>query len=198
LQVHNSFLVTQDEQGMVIIDQHALHERVMFEKLLARIAPTSSGNDATKTQGRLESQHLLAPIVVAVSPSQIEALGALGTLFARIGIEAAALGPATIGVSAFPTFLFERGVTPGEFLADVLDKAESTGFAPGSEEALHEVLDMMACKAAIKAGNRLTETELRELLDMRERYERASSCPHGRPTSIRMTIAELEKRFGRT
>jgi DNA mismatch repair protein MutL len=102
-----------------------------------------------------------------------------------------------VAVHAFPSFLFDRNVEPAEFLAPLFERAEAEGFAPGSEEALHEVLDMMACKAAIKAGNRLSETEIRDLLRFRETVERSSNCPHGRPTSIRLTIRELEKRFGR-
>lgn len=105
--------------------------------------------------------------------------------------------PPPLGVQAFPSFLFERSVEPGEFIADVLEKADAEGFAPESEAALHEVLDMMACKAAIKAGDRMSERELDDLLKLRELVERSSNCPHGRPTSIRLTIGELEKRFGR-
>ncbi len=188
IQIHNAYLVTQDEFGVVIIDQHALHERVMFEKLLARIGRGES----------LESQHLLTPMVVPASPSQVDRLDDLRVLLSRIGVVATAFGPATIAVSAFPTFLFERGVEPGPFLGELFEKAEASGFVPGSEETLSDVLDMMACKAAIKAGNHLSESELAELLDLRQQVERSSNCPHGRPTSIRMTIAELERRFGRS
>ncbi|MFN0011638.1 MAG: DNA mismatch repair endonuclease MutL [Phycisphaerales bacterium] len=194
LQVHNSFLVTQDEQGMVIIDQHALHERVMFEKLLARVG----AQDAAGSPAKLESQRLLTPAIVPVSPAQADRLADLTPLLERIGIAAAPLGPTTLGVHAFPTFLFDRGVDPVEFLSELFDKAEATGFTPQSEEALHEVLDMMACKAAIKAGDHLSDTELGDILAMRDRIERSSNCPHGRPTSIRLTVKELEKRFGRT
>ncbi len=190
LQVHSSFLVTQDEQGMVIIDQHALHERVMFEKLLARL-----GADSAAT---LESQRLLTPAVVPVSPAQADLLGPLTPLLTRIGISAEPLGPTTLGVHAFPTFLFDRGVDPVEFLTELFATAEASAFAPATEEALHTVLDMMACKAAIKAGDRLSDTELGDILALRDQIERSSSCPHGRPTSIRLTIGELEKRFGRT
>ena len=70
-------------------------------------------------------------------------------------------------------------------------------FAPQDEQTLHEVLDMMACKAAVKAGDRMSDGELMDLLRMRETIERSSNCPHGRPTSIRMSIKELERRFGR-
>lgn len=198
LQVHNSFVVTQDDQGMLIIDQHALHERVMFEKLLTRV--TGRG-DVVAPDGParpLESQPLLLPVVVPASPAQVDRLPHLAPLFERIGLTAEPLGPSSVGVQAFPTFLFSRGVEPAEFLSALLERAEESGFVPSSEEALHEVLDMMACKAAIKAGDRLSDTELGELLALRERVERSSNCPHGRPTSIRMTIRELEKRFGRS
>ncbi|MCC6659447.1 MAG: DNA mismatch repair endonuclease MutL [Phycisphaerales bacterium] len=187
LQVHNSYLVTQDAAGVVIIDQHALHERVMFEALIGRVHA-----------GPLESQRLLTPSVVPASPRQIEALGSLTPLLSRIGLEALPLGPVTIGVQAFPTFLFDRGVDPVEFLSELLERAEDDGFDPGGEQALHQVLDMMACKAAVKAGDRMSDLELAELVKLRDQVERSSSCPHGRPTSVRLTIRELDKLFKRT
>jgi DNA mismatch repair protein MutL len=187
LQVHKSYLVTEDEQGVVIVDQHALHERVMFEQLLARIR-----------EAPLESQRLLSPAAVPAAPAQVDALTDLTGLLSRIGIDAEPIGPAAIAVHAFPTFLFDKGVDPVEFLAELLEKAEAEGFAPESEQTLHEVLDMMACKAAIKAGDRMSETELTELVRLREAVERSSNCPHGRPTSIRLTIRDLEKLFRRT
>lgn len=186
LQVHNSYVVTQDEDGVVIIDQHALHERAMFELLSARLA-----------QGDLESQRLLTPAVVDVSPGQIEAMDRLEGLLGRIGVSAEAMGPRSIGVHAFPTFLFDRGVEPGQFVRDLLEKAEGQDLPPGEEEALHEVLDMMACKAAVKAGDRMSDAELEALVNLREGVERSGSCPHGRPTSVRLTLRELERLFHR-
>ncbi len=187
LQVHNSYLVTQDEDGLLIIDQHALHERVMFEKLLARLGE----------KGSLESQRLLTPTVVEVGAHQMGKIEELQETLTKLGVEAGAIGRASVAVHAFPSFLFDRGVEPGEFLLELFDKADARGLAAGKEEALHEVLDMMACKAAIKAGDRMSDTELAELLALRERIERSSNCPHGRPTTIRVPIRELEKRFGR-
>jgi DNA mismatch repair protein MutL len=184
--------VTQDEQGLLIVDQHAQHERAMFEYLLARV--TGGGEGAAAA---LESQEMLIPVIVPASPRQIERLPELDGLLSRIGVRAEAMGPLSVGVRAFPTFLFGRAVDPGEFVRELLEKSEEDGFAPGGEETLHEVLDMMACKAAIKAGDHMSDGELRDLLHLREEIERASNCPHGRPTSIRLTIRELEKRFGR-
>ncbi len=186
LAVHNTYLVTQDERGLVIIDQHALHERIMYERLWQRLG-----------SGALESQKLLAPIAVAASARQIEAVERLGPLLARCGIEIQFLGPAAIGIGAFPTLLFQRGVDPVEFTASLLERAERDEMPVSEEEALHEVLDMMACKAAVKAGDRLSDDELSELVRLRGEVERSSSCPHGRPTSIHLTIRELEKLFQR-
>jgi DNA mismatch repair protein MutL len=187
LQVHNSYLVTQDEHGVVIVDQHALHERVMFEQLIARVR-----------EAALESQRLLTPAVVPATERQLARLADFVPLLTRIGVEAEPIGPRTLAVHAFPTFLFDRGVDPVEFLTELLERAEADGFAPGSEAAMHEVLDMMACKAAVKAGDRMSETELLELMRLREEVDRSSNCPHGRPTTVRLTIRELEKLFKRS
>ncbi|MDP1662203.1 MAG: DNA mismatch repair endonuclease MutL [Phycisphaerales bacterium] len=206
LQVHNSFLVTQDDRGMVIIDQHALHERVMFEKLLGRVMGTDG-----RAGVPLESQRLLMPAVIKADARRIEALESCrveGGLFQRIGLVAEQVGPDAIAVHAFPTFLFDRNVEVESFVTELLDRAAAeaggtgagSGFAggPSSEQALHEVLDMMACKAAIKAGNALSDLEIAELLAYRDRTERAASCPHGRPTSVRLTIKDLERMFHRS
>ena len=208
LQVHNSYLLTQDEVGVVIVDQHALHERVMFEKLLARMS-----------NGPLESQQLLVPPVFKATRAQMEALESLsgpGGLLARVGINIEPIGPTALAVQAFTTLLFERGVEPAEFCSELLERTAAeprTGDTPSgtaransagaqhdqaAENALREVLDMMACKAAIKAGNHLSDLELAELLALRETVERSSNCPHGRPTSIRLSMGELAKMFGRS
>lgn len=186
LQVHSSYLVTQDAGGLVIIDQHALHERVMFEKLKARI-----------TTGTLESQRLLMPEAVEVDRRQMEHLGSLQPILQKIGIEADALGPQTIAVHAFPSFLFERNVEIQPFMRELIDRAADGDLPAEMEAALHEVLDMMACKAAIKAGDRLSASELEELMRYRETIERSSNCPHGRPTTLRLSIEELNRQFGR-
>jgi len=186
LQVHQSYVVTQDADGVVIVDQHALHERVMFEYLMERLG-----------RGPLESQSLLVPEVIEVSPAQLAALDTLGELFGSIGIEAREMGPTSVGVSAFPSFLFDRGVEIQPFMNDLLELAVQSAVPPTSEEALRDVVDMMSCKAAVKAGDRLSGDELGRLMQLRDEVERSSSCPHGRPTSIRLTLTDLEKLFHR-
>ncbi|MEM1098594.1 MAG: DNA mismatch repair endonuclease MutL [Planctomycetota bacterium] len=209
LQVHDSFVVTQDEQGVLIIDQHALHERMMFESLRARILD----------QGKpLESQRLLVPATLPGDDKRQSLLASLQPLLIALGIEAEPIGPRTIAVHAFPTLLFDRKVEPDAFVSEVLDKAAQGTFAVDAmlkpsdgddsapavldrgllEAALHEVLDTMSCKAAVKAGDRLTDAELAELLARREALERASNCPHGRPTTLRLSLADLYRQFGRT
>ena len=187
LQVHSSFLISQDERGVLIIDQHALHERVMFNKLLARV----TGN------GELEQQAMLIPIVLDVPTTVIDAFDELDALFHRIGIQCAPMGPKSVGVSAVPSFLLSRKVEPESFLNELFERVDRDGFIPTSEEALHEVLDMMSCKAAIKAGDVLSDDELNAIMQLRLETERSGSCPHGRPTTVRLTIEELEKLFDR-
>lgn len=197
LQVHNSYVVTQDEQGVVIVDQHALHERVMFEALLARVG-----------RGNLESQSLLTPALIDATADQLGRLEEMKPLLERIGVEAEPAGPRSIAVRSFPSFLFSRNVDPIEFMADLFSLTDENEEADGparaastegsrDERLLRDVLDMMACKAAIKAGDHLSDLELDELLRLREAVERSSNCPHGRPTTVRLTIRELERLFGR-
>jgi len=187
LQVHSSYLISQDEHGVLIIDQHALHERVMFNKLLTRV----TGN------GSLEQQALLMPIVLDVPSTVIDKFDELDPLLERIGVQCAPMGPKSVGIHAVPSFLHSRNVEAEPFLRELFEKIDQGGFVPTSEEALHEILDMMSCKAAIKAGDVLSDDELNAIMALRETTERAASCPHGRPTTVRLTIEELEKLFDR-
>jgi len=185
IQLHNSYLVAQSDDGLVIIDQHALHERIMYEELLARVS-----------RGPLEAQRLLIPEVVDVSTTQLELLEQIQPLLAKIGIEVSAFGPSSVAVHAFPSFL--EKLQPGTFVRELLERGEQELLDLHEEEVLHEVLDMMACKAAVKAGDPLTPQEIEALLARRELVERSSNCPHGRPTTLRLSLRDLEKQFKRT
>lgn len=193
LQVHKSYLVAQDEDGLVIVDQHALHERVMFETLRNRVLGEGKP---------LESQRLLMPVIVDADAERQATLEQMLPLLEKIGVELSSIGPDAVAVQAFPSFLFERGIEPESFLTDLMIKAENGQLDiqnPNAEEAaLHEVLDMMSCKAAVKAGDKMSEDELSALLAKRQEIERSSNCPHGRPTTLRLTLKDLEKQFGRT
>jgi DNA mismatch repair protein MutL len=185
LQAGRMWLVTSDEQGLVIVDQHALHERVMFERLRERTLG-----------GPLESQALLSPRVEPATALEIERLEEARLLLERLGFDVRPGGPRSMVVHAEPVFLIERGVDPAEVLRAWLGRDDFDAAGDG-EAVLAEVLDMMACKAAVKAGDALGEREIAELLRQLDAVERATNCPHGRPTAMRIPWREIERRFGR-
>jgi len=185
LQIHDSFIVVQTDDGFDIIDQHALHERIIYERLSRRIR-----------KSKLESQKLLIPESFEVTPSGSDALKTNAELLEKLGIELVPFGPKTLAVQAFPTLLAKA--EPLDFVQDLIDLLESKDPDPDGERLLDEVLNMAACKAAIKAGQRLTDSEIEQLLADKVNAESASRCPHGRPTTIKFSMAELEKQFKRT
>ena len=185
LQVHNSYIVTESDEGFVIVDQHALHERIIYEDLCRKVS-----------SGQLQSQRMLIPETLEITDSQQDAIKENTELIAKLGIELESFGPNTIAVQSFPTLLDK--VSPVDFVQDLLDMLGDKTVAPDAERLLHEILDMAACKAAVKAGQSLTQQEMRKLLADKETVERASRCPHGRPTTIKFSIADLEKQFKRT
>ena len=137
------------------------------------------------------------PVVIEIDAAGADAIGTLQPLLVRLGIEAESMGPSAIGVHAFTSLLFERNVDPVDFMTDLVKRAVEEGLPNDGEAALHEVLDMMACKAAIKAGESLAPQEIAALLERRDVVDRASNCPHGRPTTLRLSLKDLEKQFGR-
>jgi DNA mismatch repair protein MutL len=159
IQVHNSYLVAQSDDGMIIIDQHALHERIMYEELLARL-----------THGPLESQRMLIPQPIDVASTQMALLDQIQPLLNRLGIEVTPFGPGSVAVQSFPTFL-ER-LDPASFVSELLERGEQELLDLHDEELLHGVLDMMACKAAVKAGDPLTPAEIEALLLRRDLVDR--------------------------
>jgi DNA mismatch repair protein MutL len=185
LQIHDSFIVAQTEDGFVIIDQHALHERIIYEDLCRRIR-----------KNKLQSQRLLIPESFEVTVSGAEALKTNAELTDKLGIELVPFGPRTMAVQAFPTML--SSVQPLDFVQDLIDLLDRKDAGLDAERLLDEVLNMAACKAAIKAGQKLTDGEIEQLLSDRQNAESASRCPHGRPTTIKFSISDLEKQFKRT
>ena len=185
IQLHDSYIVAQIDEGFIIIDQHALHERILYEDLCRKIA-----------EGNLESQRLLIPESFEVTDSQIQAMEHNSDLIAKLGIALEPFGPKTIAIQAFPSLLAK--VSPVEFVQDLLDLLTDKRLSPDAERLLHEALDMTACKAAIKAGQKLADAEIERLLADKEAVERASRCPHGRPTTITFSLEDLEKQFKRT
>ncbi len=185
-QVHNRYLVTQDEAGMVVIDQHALHERVMYERIRAKVLGEG---------GRLETQRLLVPEPVSLTPAERAATLESKELLARVGIEIDDFGGDTILISAYPTML--RKSSPGDVLRQALESIIAAGKDPEARDLLDHLLNSMACKAAIKAGDRLSGEEITSLLEQRDLYQDTHHCPHGRPTALFFSRDELDRMFGR-
>ncbi len=184
LQVHNSYILLQSEEGFTVIDQHALHERIIYEQMTRRLR-----------EGNLPAQRLLMPLSFEVTNAQNEAFESQGELFEKLGIELEPFGPDTLAIQSFPAMLDKAD--PVEFVTEMLDKLIDDDKAD-AERLLHEILDMASCKAAIKAGQALSQEEIAQLLKDKDIVHRTSRCPHGRPTTIAFSIQELEKQFKRT
>jgi len=184
MQVHNTYLVAQTTDGVIIIDQHALHERILYERFRERLL-----------QGPLESQGLLMPETFDAAAPQIEAAEQHKSLLKRIGIDIAPFGPAALAVQSFPALLHRVDIKT--FVCDLLDRLVETGGGQSEETLIHAALDMMACKAAVKAGDPLSTEEIYALLEQRHLTQRSSNCPHGRPTTLELTTHDLEKQFRR-
>jgi len=184
MQVHNTYLVVASADGLLIADQHALHERILYDRLLKRI-----------TGGPLESQGLLLPATITVNAIQRGLLDEHAELLGALGIEVADFGPDTVAVQRFPSLLDK--VDPAAFLTDVLDHLAAGDPSLAREHLLHALLEMMACKAAIKAGDPLSDEEMRQLLAAADGVDKSTACPHGRPTQIRVTLRDLERQFKR-
>ena len=184
-QVHNRYLVTQDESGMVIVDQHALHERILYEQLREKAENKS-----------LESQRLLVPEPLDLTPSEASAAIEHKEVLAKIGIEIEPFGGDTILMTSYPAML--ASMRPAEVLRQVIEPLMSGGKEPSTRDILDELLHMIACKAAIKAGDRLAADEITALLEQRFHYQDTHHCPHGRPTALFFSRDQLDKMFKRT
>ncbi|MDP6045783.1 MAG: DNA mismatch repair protein MutL, partial [Phycisphaerae bacterium] len=145
----------------------------------------------------LTAQRMLIPLTVTVTAAEADLLEANEQLLSTLGVEVAPFGPDTVAIQQFPTLLAERGVHGPEFLQQVLDKLREDPTAD-AEQLIEGILQVMACKAAIKANQPLSRDEMESLLARRDEIDKASSCPHGRPTTLKLTVQDLEKQFKRT
>jgi DNA mismatch repair protein MutL len=184
LQIHNRYLVTESHEGVTIIDQHALHERILYEQLRARIAA-----------GAMETQQLLVPEPVDLGPSEAAAALQNRDVLARLGMKIEPFGGDTVLVVGFPAMLANMG--PVEVLRELVERLLAGGRQPGPQDLVDELLHTIACKAAIKAGDRLSPDEINTLLEQRYLVDDAHHCPHGRPTALVFTREELDKQFKR-
>lgn len=184
-QIHNRYLITENEEGMVVIDQHALHERILYEQLRARVQG-----------GQLETQPLLVPEPVTLPPADAAAALEADETLRKLGIEIEPFGGDTVLVSSYPAMLANLG--PAEMLRQVVELLLGSHKTPERRDLLDDLLHMIACKAAIKAGDRLAPEEVTALLEQRHHFQDAHHCPHGRPTALVFTREELDRRFKRT
>jgi DNA mismatch repair protein MutL len=184
LQVHDSYIVLETADGMQVIDQHALHERILYEQLRQRIV-----------SGKLEVQRLLIPEAIDLPAVQVAVVLESAEELARLGLEVSDFGGNTILLSSYPTLLERRA--PVNILKGVIDELMNKERLPNKAALLDHLLATMACKAAVKAGDKLTPEEIAHLLKLRDLAEDSHHCPHGRPTSLNFSRAQLDKQFGR-
>ncbi len=184
IQVHDSYLIAEAGDGMIVIDQHALHERILYEELRARVA-----------QGQVESQRLLVPEPVDLPAPEAVAVLEQVEVLAKLGLEVESFGGDTVLVRSLPAML--PNVEPNRLVRDLAEHLRTQPLPPTRDGLLAELLHMIACKAAIKAGQPLTPAEIEALLDRRHLVADSHHCPHGRPTALVFTRADLEKQFGR-
>lgn len=188
LQLHNRYLVVETAAGLEVIDQHALHERVLYEQLRSRVLA-----------GPLETQKLLVPEPVDLAPAEAAAVIENAELLKSIGLEVQPFGGDTVLVATFPAML--RRLTPADTLRELATQLVESGQSPDARDASQSVVDdllaLMSCKAAVKYGDPLTEEEIAALLASRPETENHHHCPHGRPTSLVFTTEELDRKFQR-
>ncbi len=181
-QVHNKYIISQVKSGLTIIDQHVAHERILYEKALASIE-----------KGVGVSQQLLFPHKVELSPEDYSVLLEILVFLNQIGFEIVEFGERTLLINAVPADI--KAGSEGRVLGEIIDNFRETN---GKEVPAHRALAAsFGCKAAIKAGEKLTQEEMISLVERLFTTEYPYFCPHGRPIIINLTLDELDKRFER-
>lgn len=179
-----TYLLCQDADGLVVVDQHAAHERITFEGLKAIYA----GNHR-------QVQSLLIPIQLELDPVQVETMREHSAFFDTMGFELDLFSDDTFVVRAVPAVLL--GASYQRLLRDALDEIAVSGHSDRLDEAVEAVLSRMACHGSVRAGDRMMAQEVEELLRQMDQIDFRGNCPHGRPVYFQMDWAEIEKRFER-
>jgi DNA mismatch repair protein MutL len=183
VQMHDRYIVVESPDGIEVIDQHALHERVLYECFRAAVAA-----------GTVEVQRLLVPETVDLSSAELELVEAHADALARAGMRVEPFGGATVIVSSKP--VLAGNVPAATLVREVLGRLAAS--ATSAEMLVDEILHGLACKAAIKAGDPLSQAEVDALVRDRRRVRDSHHCPHGRPTSLTLSRQELDRQFRRT
>ncbi|MCO6047684.1 DNA mismatch repair endonuclease MutL [Aeoliella sp. ICT_H6.2] len=184
IQLHNRYLIVETDSGMEIIDQHALHERILYEQIRAKVAA-----------GSLETQALLVPEPVDLASDEAAAALEQRELLKKLGVVIEPFGGDTVLVSSYPAML--ANLPPGEVLHDVVNRLTASDRLPEATDLMDDLLHTVACKAAVKYGDRLTPDEITALLEHRHLTQNHHHCPHGRPTALVFSCDDLDKQFKR-
>lgn len=183
-QLHGIYILAQNQHGLVLVDMHAAHERITYERM-----------KQSWSQDRLRAQPLLVPLSMAVSQKEADFADETPELFSRLGFRIERMGPETLLVREVPALLAEGKVEP--LVRDVLADLRTHGTSQRIELHINELLATMACHGSVRANRRLTVMEMNALLRDMEATERSGQCNHGRPTWVQLTLKDLDKLFMR-
>ena len=183
-QVHETYIVAQTRDGVVIVDQHAAHERLVYERMKVEMAG-----------GGVSRQALLLPEVVELDPAEAERVIAKADELLALGLSVEAFGPGAVLVRETPALLGETDVAG--LVRDIADDLSENGQALALKERLEEVCSTMACHGSVRAGRRLSAPEMNALLRQMEATPHSGQCNHGRPTYVELKLADIERLFGR-
>jgi DNA mismatch repair protein MutL len=180
-QLHGAYILAQTSDGIVLVDMHAAHERVMYEGMKKLLA------------GQTAQQQLLIPQILHVSVAEADAAETHAQEFSAVGFGVTRLAPDRLALRAIPSLL--AGRDPASVVRDVLSDLVDSGHSRRVEESINHLLATMACHAAVRAHRLLSLAEMNALLREMEVTERADQCNHGRPTWVRLSLAELDRLF---
>lgn len=183
-QIADAFILAENAHGLVIVDMHAAHERIVYERM-----------KQAWTEQRMAVQRLLVPEPLAISVAEAAVLEQHGEALARLGLELSLSGPQQVLVRGVPSVLARSSAL--ELVRDVLADLVALGASRRIEERIDEVLSTMACHGSVRAGRRLNLSEMNALLRDMEQTERADQCNHGRPTWVQLNHAALDRLFMR-
>jgi DNA mismatch repair protein MutL len=181
-QVHETYIVAQTRDGVVIVDQHAAHERLVYERMKTEMA-----------DGGVARQALLLPEVVELDPAEADRVLGRADELAALGLVVEAFGGGAVLVREVPALLGETDAAG--LIRDIADDLAENGQALALRERLEDVCSTMACHGSVRAGRRLSAPEMNALLRQMEATERADQCNHGRPTWTQLSMAELDRLF---
>jgi DNA mismatch repair protein MutL len=195
-QLQGIYILAENVQGLVIVDMHAAHERIVYERLKQQMDAAqrdATHADSTNAPGRIASQPLLIPTTFAATPTEVATAETCADTLLTLGLEITAFSPKTLAVRAVPTTLAQGD--PVELARSVLAELSQHDASTVIQRAQHEILSTMACHGAVRANRQLTTTEMNALLRQMEATERSDQCNHGRPTWRQLSIKELDTLF---